>query len=100
MSAWYVWGAIGLYPDAGQPIYFVGSPLFTHIVVHLEGDRRLTIEAPQASVSRRYIRSARLNGKPLDRAWLTHAEVVGGGRIVLDMGDRPNGWGRSIKPPT
>jgi len=45
----------------------IGSLLFTHIVVHLDGDRRLTIEAPRASALRRYIRSARLNGKPLDR---------------------------------
>jgi predicted alpha-1,2-mannosidase len=98
MSAWYVWGAIGLYPDAGQPIYFIGSPLFTHIILHLEGGRRLTIIAPQASASRRYIRSARLNGKPLDRAWLTNAEVAAGGQLDLNMGDRPNGWGRLIMP--
>ncbi|MBW8881943.1 MAG: GH92 family glycosyl hydrolase, partial [Asticcacaulis sp.] len=25
MSAWYVWGAIGLYPNAGQPWYYIGS---------------------------------------------------------------------------
>jgi putative alpha-1,2-mannosidase len=28
MSSWYVWSSIGLYPLAGQPIYFIGSPIF------------------------------------------------------------------------
>lgn len=26
MSAWYVWGALGLYPLTGTDQYFIGSP--------------------------------------------------------------------------
>ncbi|HAF15971.1 MAG TPA: hypothetical protein DCK99_20220, partial [Blastocatellia bacterium] len=28
MSSWYVWNAVGLYPNSGQPYYYIGSPLF------------------------------------------------------------------------
>ena len=29
LSAWYVWGAIGLYPNAGQHVrHYIGSPIF------------------------------------------------------------------------
>jgi putative alpha-1,2-mannosidase len=31
-----------------------------------------------------------LNGAPLDRAWITHDEIVRGGTLELTMGERPN----------
>ena len=92
MSAWYVWGAIGLYPNAGQPLYYIGSPLFTRSTIRLEGGKSFVISAPQASEANLYVTAARLNGKPLDRAWLTHDEIVKGGVLDLDMGPKPTGW--------
>ena len=92
MSAWYVWSAIGLYPNAGQPLYYIGSPLFSRSVVHLEGGKTFTIFARQTSDSNRYVLSAKLNGKALDRAWLTHDEIVKGGRLELEMGAVPGTW--------
>src|SRR5438477_3145607 len=35
LSAWYVWSAIGLYPNAGQPFYYIGSPLFRRVRLDL-----------------------------------------------------------------
>ncbi len=92
MSAWYVWSAIGLYPNAGQPLYYIGSPLFTKTVLHLEGGKTFTISAPATSAENLYVTAARLNGKVLDRAWLTHDEIVKGGLLELDMGPKPAGW--------
>ncbi|HYE15639.1 MAG TPA: GH92 family glycosyl hydrolase [Pyrinomonadaceae bacterium] len=100
MSSWYVWNAAGLYPNAGQAFYYIGSPVFTRAVVTLGAGRAFEIEAPAASASNIYIQSARLNGKALERAWLTHAEVSRGGRLVLRMGDRPSAWGRASRPPS
>ena len=99
MSSWYIWGAIGLYPNAGQPLYYIGSPLFTHTVVHLGGDKAFVIDAPDTSGRNRYVQSAELNGIALDRAWLTHAEVAAGGRLLLRMGSTPSLWGRTDRPP-
>ena len=100
MSSWYVWCAVGLYPNAGQDYYYIGSPAFTRVAIALGRNRAFTIEAPNASPTNVYVQEANLNGRPLDRAWLTHAEVSSGGRLILQMGDRPSGWGRANRPPS
>jgi len=99
LSSWYVWAAMGLFPNAGQPFYYIGSPLFSRTVIHLEGGKTLEIEAPETSAANLYVRSAELNGKPLNRAWLTHEEIASGGRIVLHMGPRPSRWAADAPPP-
>jgi predicted alpha-1,2-mannosidase len=99
LSAWYVWAAIGLFPSGGQPFYYLGSPVFSRSVIHLEHGRSLVIEAPGTSADKLYVQSAKLNGKPLERAWLTHEEVVRGGRLVLQMGPKPSGWATNGQPP-
>jgi predicted alpha-1,2-mannosidase len=100
MSSWYVWGAMGLYPNAGQPFYYIGSPVFARVAIDLGGGRKFVIEAPGTSAANRYVQSAELNGKKLDRAWLTHAQIAGGGRLVLVMGPAPSEWGRGERPPS
>ncbi len=92
MSAWYVWASIGLYPNAGQPLYYIGSPLFTKTTIRLEGGKTFTISAPQASAANLYVTGARLNGRRLSHAWLTHDQITRGGVLELDMGPKPAGW--------
>src|SRR5438477_2120165 len=99
LSSWYVWAAIGLFPNAGQPYYYIGSPVFARSVIHLEHGRSFVIEAPGSSAASLSVQSAELNGKPLDRAWLTHEELVEGGRLVLHMGQRPNAWAAAAAAP-
>jgi predicted alpha-1,2-mannosidase len=99
LSAWYVWAAVGLFPSAAQPFYYIGSPVFTRTAIHLEGGRTFIVEAPGTSRTSLCVQSAELNGKPLDRAWLTHDEVVHGGTLVLHMGPRPSRWARHAPPP-
>jgi len=100
-SAWFVWNAVGLYPNAGQPYYFIGSPVFTRTMFALEGGRRFSIMAPATSATNLYVTGATLNGKPLDRAWITHDELVKGGTLTLEMGPKPGGWATSAasSPP-
>lgn len=98
MSSWYVWSAIGLYPLAGQPIYFIASPIFTRTSIHLAGGKRFTVTAPGSSAAAKYVQRAELNGKPLRRAWLTHNEIVAGGELVLHMGVAPARWDTELPP--
>jgi predicted alpha-1,2-mannosidase len=100
MSSWYVWGAMGLYPNAGQPFYYIGSPVFSHISIDLGSGRHFVIDAAETSADNRYVRSAELNGKPLDRAWISHGELSAGGRLVLHMGPAPSNWGAVERPPS
>jgi putative alpha-1,2-mannosidase len=100
MSSWYVWNAIGLYPNAGQDFYYVGSPIFTRAIIELGRGKWFEIEAVNASADNKYVRAASLNGRPLERVWLRHAEVARGGKLVLTMGPEPSSWGRSTLPPS
>jgi predicted alpha-1,2-mannosidase len=99
LSSWYVWAAIGLFPNAGQPFYYIGSLVFSRSTIHLEHGRTFVIEAPGTSAANLYVQSAELNGKPLDRAWLTHGEIARGGRLVLHMGPRPTSWATTAQSP-
>lgn len=99
LSAWYVWSAMGLYPDAGMPYYLIGSPLFRKSVISLEGGRRFVLEALNTSDENRYVQSAELNGTPLSRAWLTHTEISSGGHLVLHMGPHPSHWAETQSGP-
>jgi predicted alpha-1,2-mannosidase len=100
MSAWQIWGAIGLYPNAGQPFYYIGSPIFKQIRMDLGHGKSFTIETRDNSSTNLYVRSATLNGKPLQRAWLTHSEIAAGGVLLLDMSATPSDWGTRELPPS
>lgn len=100
MSSWYVWNAVGLYPNAGQNFYYIGSPLFTRTAIDLGGGRTFTIEAPNASTTNLYVQSATLDDRPLGRAWLTHEEIMRGRRLTLRMGARASSWGKAQRPPS
>ncbi|MGQ4510777.1 GH92 family glycosyl hydrolase [Streptomyces sp. DW26H14] len=104
MSAWYVLAASGFYPVApASGVYAIGSPLFDESVFTTSRGTRFTVEAVHNSAANLYVRSARLNGRPIDRAWITHEEIVSGGRLTLVMGSEPNRkWGSDPRqaPPS
>ena len=104
MSSWYVFSAMGFYPVCpGSPTYNVGSPIFDEIKIALENGKVFTIRAENQSPHNKYIQSATLNGHALDKPWFTHADIVNGGTLVLQLGPRPNkSWGSTpdAAPPS
>ncbi|MFE7392201.1 GH92 family glycosyl hydrolase [Streptomyces sp. NPDC057582] len=99
ISAAYVWGAMGLCPNVGQPWYYLGSPIFENVLLRV-GQKTFHINAVGTSDQNRYVRSATLNGRPLNRAWLLHQEIVAGGVLRLTMSDKPTGFGATgPRPP-
>jgi predicted alpha-1,2-mannosidase len=100
MSSWYVWNAVGLYPNAGQSFYYIGSPLFRRTEIRVGLNQIFIIEARETSATNKYIQSATLNGRPLNRAWLRHAEIIRGGKLILQMSDKPSQWARLQRPPS
>jgi len=92
MSAWYVMSALGFYPvTPGVARYAIGTPHFDAMTVRVGGGKVLRIVAKGAEAGRFYVRSVRLNGRVLNRMYLTHEEVVGGGELVFAMSDRAVG---------
>ncbi len=104
MSAWYVLSSIGFYPvNPADGIYVIGTPHHESVSIELPGGRRFTLEAPGASSANKYIQSARLNGEPLERCYITHEEIVAGGTLAFEMGETPNkDWAarESAAPPS
>ncbi|QGQ97290.1 glycoside hydrolase family 92 protein [Paenibacillus psychroresistens] len=97
MSSWYVFSAMGFYPVCpGKPFYDIGSPIFEKVTINLDQDKTFIIQANGASEINKYIQSAYLNGQLYDKPYLEHADIVGGGTLILQMGHRPNKqWGLS-----
>ena len=102
MSAWFVMAALGLFQTDGgcsvEPIYEIASPLYEKVVIDL-GKRynrgeTFTIEAKNVSRKNKYVQSATLNGEKLERFYFPAAELLKGGELILEMGDKPNkSWG-------
>ena len=95
MSAWYILNAIGFYSFCpGDANYSIGRPVFDKVVINLENGRKFTIEAKNNSRQNKYIQSAMLNGKPLNRPFISHDDIVKGGKLIFKMGPKPNySWG-------
>jgi len=86
---------MGFYPvTPGLPVYTIGSPLFSKVSIDLPNGKQFRITANNCSVVNKYIQRARMNGKELDTPWFTHAQLVNGGHLELEMGPKPNKtWG-------
>lgn len=102
MSAWFVMAALGLFQTDGgcstEPVYEIASPLYEKVVINLDNrygrGRQFTIKANGASRLNKYVQSARLNGRPLTSFRFPAADLLKGGILELEMGDKPNyGWG-------
>ena len=105
MSAWYVWSALGFYPvTAGAPVYAIGSPVFEESTIAPVGSKtKVVMKAPSASLANRYIQSATLGQETLDRAWITHDELLESGSVSFVMGPLANeDWAASedAAPPS
>jgi predicted alpha-1,2-mannosidase len=99
MSAWYVLAASGLHPVCpGDNRWEITSPVFDKVVMRLDPryakGKTFTILAHNNSPENMYIQSAVLNGRPYEKCWLDHKDIVAGGVLELEMGSQPNtGWG-------
>jgi predicted alpha-1,2-mannosidase len=91
MSAFVVFSMLGFYPVVpGLPVYELGSPVFNSVSIRLHNGKVLRVVCKNNSPENKYIRSVSIDGKPQNRVWFRHADVVKGATIELEMGDRPN----------
>jgi putative alpha-1,2-mannosidase len=90
MSSWFVLSAAGFYSVCpGTDQYVIGSPLFKKMTISLENGKKFTIEANNNSKENVYIQSATLNGKPYTHNWITQTDIMNGGVLHFEMGDKP-----------
>ena len=89
MSAFVVFSMMGFFPvTPGTTNYAIGSPFFKKAILHLPSGKSFIIKAKDISKENKYIQSARLNGQPLSKPFLTHEQLMAGGTLELQMGNR------------
>ncbi|MDG2534583.1 GH92 family glycosyl hydrolase [Sphingomonas sp. HITSZ_GF] len=102
MSAWLVFTALGFYPVApGSNEYVIGRPFANRVALNLPSGKRFAIVADGLSDANKYVGKVTLNGKPLARGYLKHAEIVAGGELRFTMQASPNkSWatGKAARP--
>jgi predicted alpha-1,2-mannosidase len=101
-SAWYVFSALGFYPvTPGTNEYVFGSPLFNKVTLNFENGKKMTIIAHGNNKENIYVRDIKLNGNPVDRNFITHGELLKGGKLIFTMSAEPEkkrGTGEATYP--
>jgi predicted alpha-1,2-mannosidase len=95
MSSWYVWSALGGYPEnPGSAEISLGSPMFTAIAIHLANDRTITETAPAAADTAPYVQALTVNGKQWSATSLPPAIFTKGATLAWTLGTQPSAtWG-------
>jgi putative alpha-1,2-mannosidase len=94
--------ALGLFQVRGgaavEPVYEITSPIFDRVTIHLDpkyysgGEFKIVVK--NNSPQNKYIQKAVLDGRPLNKPWFYHRELVDGGTLELELGPDPNRhWG-------
>ena len=91
MSAWGVLSALGFYPATPASGYYVlGLPRFERTRLTFENGKQFEVIAKNLNDKNCYVQSVKLNGKSLERSYITFEEVYNGGTLEFTMTDQPN----------
>ncbi len=120
MSSWFVWAALGLYPEVpGRGELVLSSPLFQHVSISLASGSSIVIDAPGTPDVGRYVQSLQVQGliapasacigtpapagSSYDCPWLPSSVTQVGARLTFMLGPAPNSaWGAdpAVAPPS
>ena len=92
MGSWYVFTSLGLFPNAGQDIYYLLPPAFSDASIIMENGNKIVMKATKKTPDSRYISSVKLNGNDLNRWWISHEEIANGAVIEFELSDNPQEW--------
>jgi len=86
MSAWYIFTTVGFYPVApGSDHFSIGSPAINKATINLENGKTFTIDVKNQGDKNVYVQKVLLNGRPLNRLYITQAEIMNGGTLTFFM---------------
>ena len=92
MGSWYLFTSLGLFPNAGQDIYYLLPPAFSDASITMENGNKIVMKASKKTPDSRYISSVKLNGNDLNRWWISHEEIANGAVIEFELSDNPQEW--------
>ncbi|MBV2357094.1 GH92 family glycosyl hydrolase [Streptomyces sp. J2-1] len=91
MSAWYVFSALGVFPQTpGRATWLLGAPVFPKAVVHRAGRPDIVLTAPDADDAHRYVSGVRQDGAPLTRSLADGELTLGGGTLDFTLATEPD----------
>src|SRR5262249_45705317 len=101
LSSWYVFAALGLYPEIpGVAGFALNSPLFPKATIHLENGKVIQILATQSSPENFYIQSLQLNAHDYNSPWIEWSALENGAILNFNLADKPSDWGAKQSPPS
>ncbi|GHF47769.1 GH92 family glycosyl hydrolase [Streptomyces griseosporeus] len=95
MSSWYVFSALGMYPQVPSRAELVlASPLFPRIDIDRPDGNDITVRAPRAAADTPYVHALKVDGRGTQRPWLPASFVRDGGRLDFTLAGTPDpAWG-------
>ncbi|KAJ5135948.1 secreted glycosidase [Penicillium atrosanguineum] len=105
MGSFVVLSMMGLWPVPGQDVYLITPPYFKEVSItnpisgKVSTIRNVNFDPGYKSI---YIQTAKLNGKPWSKNWLTHDFFIEGGVLELELGEKESEWGTHVEdlPPS
>ena len=89
MSSWYIFSAMGFFPNAGQETYYINAPFCKKIIMQRPGGKNIIIETPNASGRNVYVKSFSINGKKYKNPCFKHSDISNGAKLKFDVTDQP-----------
>lgn len=95
MGSWYVFSAIGMYPEIpGRAELVLSTPLFSQVRIHTPAGKKITINAPGNSPGTPYTVGLKVDGHTTQRPWLPESFVADGGTLDYTVSQTPDThWG-------
>lgn len=91
MSSWLFFTGLGFYPvTPGSNEYVIGRPFVRSATLALPNGKRFMVKADGLSDTNNYVGKVTLNGKPLNRSYIRHDEILAGGELHFTMQATPN----------
>jgi putative alpha-1,2-mannosidase len=101
LSSWYVFSALGLYPEIPAVAGFaVGSPLFPAATLHLEDGKPIQILGKGAAATNPFVKNLKLNGRNYESPWIPWPALAHGAVLSFSLGNQPTPWGSNSKAPS
>ncbi|TQR44481.1 GH92 family glycosyl hydrolase [Paenibacillus popilliae] len=90
LTAWYVFGAMGIFPlTPGVPQYVLGTPMFKKMTVNLDNGKQIVIEAPNNSSETKYVAGVQINGEHVSNLYINHEQLKNGASLSFTMAAEP-----------
>jgi len=91
MSSWYVWSALGMYPEIpGRAELVLNSPLFAKATLTTGAGKKIVVTGAGAG---EYVSGLKVNGVDSSRPWTPEALISAGGKLDYTLSAAATTWG-------